>query len=199
MCVEELTSGHSPLVEDDNLCFSSRNMPLIIPSTQAGIDRRDPPSGDPGVLSSGKPIPTIIVPTTKNSKPNYNYDWMKTLFQRSNFIFTGVYLSHCSQRGKQSDKTLDENWKTVFPKLLEQGWGFYLLFVGFSWRKSVKAPLTNFNRKLSSKEAIELGIRDARLLKKRAADYGHESQGAVVFIDNEDQNPPIDQARRDNH
>jgi hypothetical protein len=123
MCVEELTSCHSPLVEDDNLCFSSRNMPLIIPSTQAGIDRRDPPSGDPGVLSSGKPIPIIIVPTTKNPKPNYNYDWMKTLFQRSNFIFTGVYLSHCSQKGKQSDKTLDENWKTVFPKLLEQGWG----------------------------------------------------------------------------
>lgn len=153
---------------------------IVLPSTHAGIDKDTPPSGDDAKV--------IIVPKKGGPKPNFSYEWMHTLFRRSNFSFTGCYLTHQSKNPAADDP----KWREVFPKFLEQGWGFFYIFVGYSYRQDLKLTATNFDWTLSSKAAKELGFKDAKMLKDRAARIGYEAQGAIVFLDNEDQNPPAD-------
>lgn len=147
--------------------------PLVIPSTHAGFDRGVPPPGRAKDLFAPSK-------TDPKAKVNFDYKWMHTLFNRSNFSFTGVYLSH-------KPKEDDPRWLAVFPKFLEYGWGFFFLWVGYSYRDKKEFSATVFPRNLSLEEASKRGEEHGQLLKARAASYGHEAQGAVIFIDNEDQ------------
>ncbi|KAH7080592.1 hypothetical protein BKA63DRAFT_551151 [Paraphoma chrysanthemicola] len=160
-------------------------MSLKIPTSNAGIDKTSPLSWDEtSTLFASKDHPKV----------NFDYKWMQTLFNRSNYSFTGLYLSHCSRLGTKNgeahDRTQDPEWRKVFPTFLKQGWGFWFIFVGYSYRQ-LKRNLTSWDRrldKLDKRVAQELGRKDARLLKRRAAEVGgYDAQGAVVYIDNEDQ------------
>ncbi|KAH7096047.1 hypothetical protein FB567DRAFT_544288 [Paraphoma chrysanthemicola] len=160
-------------------------MSLKIPTSNAGIDKTSPPSWDET---------STMFPSPERPVVNFDYKWMQNLFNRSNYSFTGLYLSHCSKlaikRGEVYDRTQDPEWRKAFPIFLKQGWGFWFIFVGYSYRQK-DTNLTNWDLrldKLDKRVAQELGRNDARLLKRRAAEVGgYDAQGAVVYIDNEDQ------------
>ncbi|KAF4333326.1 hypothetical protein FBEOM_12865 [Fusarium beomiforme] len=141
-----------------------------LPASHAGIDRADPPSRDPKH--------SVFFTDRKHPNIKFDFEWMKALYRQSNFSFTGHYLTH-------NPTGPDNKWRIVFPTFLEQGWGFLFYYVGYSYRD--KKDSVSWNRKWSVEQARAKGVENGKILKARAAALGHESQGAVVFVDNEDQ------------
>jgi hypothetical protein len=161
---------HRDAVEHQNIStYSETNFGLLssrisnlirmasshIASAFAGVDRGDPP-----------PI-----------------EWMNELYNRSNFDFTGFYLSHSpSQTGTIWTRG------DLFAKLESHGWGFVFFFVGFSvvdpggmvsWPATVTRP----------DDIRNLGTQHGRSIKTIVAGLSPNCAGSVVIIDNEDAIP----------
>jgi hypothetical protein len=134
--------------------------------------------------------------------------WMEAVLHKSNFSFTWAYMSHWPNgpRDEQGGKT-QELWKKKFPALIPQGWGFVLTFLAVSqrplkvkktgnlddtsWDSNAYKPSAENLKKgnATTKEPVKLGTEHAKLLKGFLVGLGNEAQGAVVIVDNEDQNP----------
>jgi hypothetical protein len=114
----------------------------------------------------------------------------KIIYQHSNFDFLGHYLSH-NPAGINDPKTW-VNWKPFLPKFLQQGWGILFLY-----NAKNQGDVSNQLTEVDARDPVGLGRQHARIAKTLAADLGHESQGAVVFIDNEDHFTTLTAAFRD--
>ena len=112
----------------------------------------------------------------------------KVIYQRSNFDFLGHYLSH-NPTGSLK-KWID--WKPFLPKFLQQGWG-----VLFLYNAKNQGDVGNQLTEVDARDPVGLGRQHARIAKILAADLGRESQGAVVFVDNEDHFANLTDAYRD--
>lgn len=112
------------------------------------------------------------------------------IYQRSNFDFLGHYLSH-NPKGIDDPKRW-VNWKPFLPKFLKQGWG-----VLFLYNAKNQGDVGNQFTEVDARDPVGLAREHAGIAKTLAADLGHESQGAVVFVDNEDHFTTLEPAFRD--
>ncbi|KAF2734483.1 hypothetical protein EJ04DRAFT_523612 [Polyplosphaeria fusca] len=146
-----------------------------LPGAFAGVDRYSPPTAE----------------------------WMEKLLHLSSFSWCLHYLTHYwggpSDARAAKGKTV-ETWKKIFPRLMQQGWGVMFCYVAVSQRtqidkKTGKPDNTSWEslkgdwkRPIEDRilEAAELGVKHAKLLKEFVVPLGHEAQGAIVYVDNED-------------
>ena len=173
---------------------NSRPPPLTIASPFAGVDRGD---------------------------SNGLIEWMSAFYIRSNFDFTGVYMTgkipkETTQNGvvdhvfTEPSGHVSNKWVEAFPSLNASGWGFILIYVGYSIRPLFlnvmppfdQASAANANRLNNERMknglppshlpslawtkplAAERGILHAQHIKQIASGLP-DCNGAIVFLDNE--------------
>ena len=124
--------------------------------------------------------------------------WMNILYRNSNFDFTLHYLTH-HPRGIV-ERPSDTSWNEAFEHLRPQGWGFGFCYIALNQNQSPhlideiskgkpkQKNLTKQQIQDLSDKAAALGQTHGRVVKEIVFSLGHEAQGSVVLVDNEDQN-----------
>jgi hypothetical protein len=146
-------------------------------------------------------------------------DWMETLYKQSNFSFCGVYLtSNDVPTPSRFDRTfkdqiyttpssfISNGWTTALPDLDKQGWGAFLIYVGYSIRATHLLVMPPYHVQEAAEQAAarqrEMRVDNPPTLRfpnslGRARGVLHANHiksivsnlpnvnGAVVFLDNE--------------